>query len=267
MKNYVANRQLFDQHHREAPVDLVLFVCEKLIAAGGDKNHEHVEEVLRGWLVKHSDSPHFDDATKADVLLLLARNYVKARRYDVARSEFTTIMNRYADTPQAVEAEFGIGETFMAQRVYDQAEAVFEKLATSREMDIAVRAEFLRGVLALRRGDHDDARDIFRDVLDRVPDIELANQTLFSLSEVYGAEQRYLDQLKLLRTVGRLGQHSKRYHAPGMPLSIVVHDSDLGISRGYHRIPVTVITQPGGDRETVFLVGAGAGRGLFRTDI
>ncbi|MHC4400809.1 MAG: tetratricopeptide repeat protein [Planctomycetota bacterium] len=264
---YVANRPLFSRHYRETPVDLVLFVCEKLIAAGGDRNHEHVEEVLRGWLVKHGDSPHFDDATKAEVLLFLARNYYKAQRYDVARSEFTTIMNRYADTPQAVEAEFGVGETFMAQRVYDQAEAVFEKLAASREMEIAVRAEFLRGVLALRRGDHDDARDIFRAVLDRVPEVALANRALFSLSEVYGAEQRYLDQLRLLRTVGRLGQHSKRYHAPGVPLSIVVHDSDLGISRGHHRIPVTVTTQPGGDRETIYLVGAGAGRGLFRTDM
>ena len=59
---------------------------------------------------------------------------------------------------------------------YDQAEAVFEKLATSREADVVVRAEFLRGVLAHRRGDQDEARAIFRNVLDRVPNIELANQ-------------------------------------------------------------------------------------------
>ena len=35
---------------------------EFLIAAGGDANHEHVEQVLRGWLVKHSESEQFDDA-------------------------------------------------------------------------------------------------------------------------------------------------------------------------------------------------------------
>ena len=266
-ETYLANRRLFDEHRSDAPIDLVVFVCEKLIAAGGDENHERVEETLRAWLIKHSESTQFDTATKAKVQLLLARNYYRAQRYDVARSEYTTVMNRYPDSAQAVEAEFGIGETFMAQKVFDQAEQVFEKLANRPEMDIVVRAEFLRGVLALRRGDHEDARDIFRGVLDRVPDISLANQALFSLSEVYGAEQRYLDQLRLLRTVGRLGHHSKRYHAPGMPLSIVVHDSDLGISRGHHRIPVVVTTEPGGDKETVYLTSAGAGRGLFRVDL
>jgi len=266
-ETYAANQRLFDEHRSDAPIDLVIFVCEKLIAAGGDENHNRVEETLRAWLIKHSESTQFDTPTKAKVQLLLARNYFKSQRYDVARSEYTTVMNRYPDSAQAVEAEFGIGETFMAQKVYDQAELVFEKLANRPEMDIVVRAEFLRGVLALRRGDHDDARDIFRDVLDRVPGITLANQALFSLSEVYGAEQRYLDQLRLLRTVGRLGHHSKRYHAPGMPLSIVVHDSDLGISRGHHRIPVVVTTEPGGDRELVYLTSAGAGKGLFRVDL
>ena len=85
----------------------------------------------------------------------MAKNFFIARRFDIARSEYTTVMNRYADTAQAIEAEFGIGETFMAQKVYDQAEVVFEKLANSREAEVVVRAEFLRGVLAYRRGDGD----------------------------------------------------------------------------------------------------------------
>ena len=107
----------------------------------------------------------------------------------------------------------------MAQKVYDQAEIVFEKLASSRDPEIIVRAEFLRGVLAHRRGDNDQARGIFRNVIERVPNIDLANQALFNLSEVYGDEERYMDQLNLLMTVGRLGRVSKRQHAPGMPLS------------------------------------------------
>ena len=48
-----------------------------------------------------------------------------------------------------------------------------------------VRAEFLRGVLSFRRGDRDEARGIFRSVLERVPDVELANQTLYNLSLIH----------------------------------------------------------------------------------
>lgn len=264
---YLANKKLFDDNRNQLPPDLITFVCERLMAAGGDANHDKVEEILRGWLVAFSESTQIEETVKARMQLALARNFFKAQRYDIARSEFTTVVNRYAKTPQAIEGEFGIGETFLAQKVYDQAEAVFEKLARSAEIDIVVRAEFLRGVLAFRRGDRDEARDIFRAVLERVPNVELANQALFNLAEVYGAEERYIDQLNLLRTVGRLGRASKRRHVPGMPLSIVVHDSDLGISRGHNRIPVRVTTEPGGDSEMVYLTGSGAGKGLFRVDV
>jgi TolA-binding protein len=264
---YLANQKLFDENRNELPPDLIRFVCERRMAGGTDADHEYVEEVLRGWLVKHSENMQQEESAKAQIQLLLAKNFFKAQRYDVARAEYNTVVNRYANTSQAVEAEFGIGETFLAQKVYDQAEQVFEKLARSQELDIVVRAEFLRGVLAFRRGDRDEARDIFRGVLERVPNVELANQALFNLAEVYGAEERYIDQLNLLRTVGRLGRASKRRHVPNLPLSIVVHDSDLGISRGHNRIPVQVITVPGGDVETIYLVGSGAGKGLFRADL
>ena len=267
LATYDANKALFDANRNELPVDLISFVCSQRIAAGGDKNHEYVEDVLRGWMVKNSESAQVDSDSKAKMQLLLAKNYFKARRFDVARSEFTTTINRYPDTIQATEARFGIGESFMSQKVYDQAELVFEELARNPEMEIVVRAEFLRGVLAFRRGDRDDARDIFRSVLERVPDVSLANQALFSLSEVYGSEERYIDQLNLLRTVGRLGRKSTRLHRPGLPLSIVVHDSDLGISRGHNKIPVIVTTKPSGDSERVMLTSTGAGRGLFRTDV
>jgi TolA-binding protein len=266
-ETYLANQKLFDEHRAEVPVDLLVFVCENHIAAGGDDNHTRVEDTLRAWLIKNADVKEVDDVEKARVQLLLGRNYFKSKRYDLARAEFTTLLNKYPKTAQAVDADFGIGETFMEQKVYDQAEQAFERLAGSRDRDVVIRAEFLRGVLASRRGDRDEARAIFRSVLERVPNIELANQALYNLSEVYGAEQRYVDQLELLRTVGRLGRASKRYHTPGEALSIVVQDSDLGVSRGHSRIPVQVTTEPGGDVETIYLISGGAGKGLFRADL
>ncbi|MDA0832651.1 MAG: tetratricopeptide repeat protein [Planctomycetota bacterium] len=266
-QTYLNNLALFDAHRYEVPVDLMLFVCQRHIVAGGDDNHNRVEDILRGWLVKYGEAKEFDTSITAEVQLLLAKNFFQAKRFDVARSEYSTVMNRYPETPQAVEAEFGIGESFMAQKVYDQAESVFEKLSNSRDTDIVVRAEFLRGVLAHRRGDPDEARNIFRAVLDKVPSIELANQALYQLAEVYREEERYMDQLNLLNTVGRLGRASKRTHRPGTSLSVVVQDSDLGISRGQNKVPVIVTTEPGGDREIVYLTSGGAGRGLFRADL
>ncbi|MCE9528057.1 MAG: hypothetical protein K8R36_18610, partial [Planctomycetales bacterium] len=128
-ESYLNNKALFDANRNQLPPDFLTFVCEKLMAASGDANHDAVEEILRGWLVQFSESMQVDDGTKAKMQLGLAKNFFKARRYDIARSEYTTVVNRYPMSPQAIEAEFGIGETFMAQKVYDQAELVFEKLA------------------------------------------------------------------------------------------------------------------------------------------
>ena len=91
------------------------------------------------------------------------------------------------------------------------------------------------GVMAIRQGDFDVAREMFQSVLERMPENALANETLYHLAEVFGIEQRFLDQLNMLRTIGRLGQQSKRWHTPGNSLFIVVHDSDLGISRAIRR--------------------------------
>ena len=46
LETYTANKALFDKHRGELPVDLILFVCESLVAAGGDENLERAEDIL-----------------------------------------------------------------------------------------------------------------------------------------------------------------------------------------------------------------------------
>lgn len=267
LEAYSSNLQLFDEYMLELPVELVAFAADSHIVAGGEENHNRAEEILRKWMIKHSENDKFTASEKATMQLLLGKNYHRGKRFEVARSEYTTAVNRYPDTEEAVEAQFGIGETLMAQKIFDQAEEKFQELANSGLAKIRVRGMFLLGVLESRKGNSDEARVIFRDVLSSMPDVSLANETLYNLAEVYGGEQRFLEQLELLRTVGRLGQSSKRWHEPGRALSIVVQDSDLGISRGHTRIPVEVTTQPGGDKELTHIISGGAGKGLFIGEI
>ena len=270
---YQENADLFKEHRNNLPPDLIQFVCKHLMAAGGEENLLAIEDHLRSWIIKYTNNENPESKeqsidAKAGMQLLLAQSFYKGQRYDVARAEYATVTNLYAGTPQAIDARFGIGETYMSQKVFDQAAMIFKNLEENADLRVSVRAEFLNGVLAFRQDQHDEARIKFQHILERVPDIELANQTLYSLSEIYGLEQRYLQQLNLLRTVGRLGQHSKRLHTPGNALSIVVHDRDLGVSRGQASIPVIVSTKPGGDKELVYLrSSAGAGKGLFRGEI
>ncbi|MFN0128673.1 MAG: tetratricopeptide repeat protein [Verrucomicrobiales bacterium] len=264
---YEKNRELFDAHRAELPVELILFAAEYHISQATAQDHERAEDILRGWLIKFGEAENVDTREKARVQLLLARNYQRAGQYDIARAEFTTVLNVHKDQAEAVNARFGIGETFMAQKVYDQAAEIFNDLAESPVQEISIRARFLLGVVALRQDQHDEARRIFLAVLENAPDADLANETLFNLAEVYGIEQRFLTQLQTLRTVGRLGQELKLWHTPGTAISVVVQDSDLGISHGDTRIPVVVRTEPGNDREESFLTSGGAGKGIFLAEV
>lgn len=264
---YMSQRALFDAHRHELPVELILFAAESHVAMADAAQHERAEDILRGWLLKFGEAATTDIRDKARVQLLLARNYQKAAQYDIARAEFTTVLNLYKDQPEAIQARFGIGETFMAQKVYEQAAEIFTDLSEHPSPSISIRAKFMLGVVALRQDQHQEARRIFLTVLENTPDADLANETLFNLAEVYGIEQRFLAQLETLRTVGRLGQESNLWHTPGTALSVIVQDPDLGISHGDTRIPVLVRTEPGNDRESSFLTSGGAGRGIFLTEI
>ena len=102
-------------------------------------------------------------------------------------------------------------------------------LRDSKSPEVNLRSEFMMGVMAIRQGDFDVAREMFQSVLERIPENALANETLYHLAEVFGIEQRFLDQLNMLRTIGRLGQQSKRWHTPGNSLFIVVHLSLIHI--------------------------------------
>ncbi|CAN5290923.1 hypothetical protein BH23VER1_BH23VER1_05340 [soil metagenome] len=264
---YRANRALFDAHRGEIPTDIVLFAARIPIDEATDESYARAEDILRSWLIAADGDALVPPADRARVQLLLGGAYQRALRFDVARSEFTSVINQFPDTPEATEARFGTAESFMEQKVYDEAETLLAELAASPLPAVSVRAGFLGGVLAVRQGDLDAARSRFRTVLQSLPDTGLADRTLFELAEVYGLEQRYLEQLQLLRTVGRLGRESERYHTPGKALSIVIQDVDLGISRGNSRIPVLLSTDPGGDEETVYLTAGGAGKGLFLGEI
>ncbi len=264
---YEKNRALFDAHRAELPVELILFAAESHISRATPQDHERAEDILRGWLIKFGEAENVDTRDKARVQLLLARNYQRAGQHDIARAEFTTVLNVHKDLAEAMDARFGIGETYMAQKVYDQAAEIFTDLAESPVPAISIRANFLLGVVALRQDQHDEARRIFLTVLENAPDADLANETLFNLAEVYGIEQRFLTQLETLRTVGRLGQELKLWHTPGTAISVVVQDSDLGISHGDTRIPVVVRTEPGKDQEQSFLTSGGAGKGIFLAEV
>jgi TolA-binding protein len=265
-KAFEANEALFAKHEDKLPADYLRWVSDRLLQREDETSRDVAEKVLRRWIIANENSKAVPDDEKAKTQLQLANLYFKTLRYDLARSECTSLMDRFPNTSEAVDAQFRIGECYLNQKMYVDAAKVFEKMAKSKDKLSASRGEFLLGVLAQQRGDADDAKARFRNVMDLAPTSDVADAILYRLSELYGQENRFRDELLLLRSIGLIGSSAKQWHTPGMPLNVVIQDADLGVSRGQSYVPV-VVTTSSGDRETVRLESGSAGKGFFRAEL
>ena len=265
-KAFQANEPLFAKHEDKLPADYIRWTSDRLLQRDDEASRDLAEKILRRWVIANETSTVVPIEEKAKTQLALADYYFKTLRYDLSRSECTSLINRFPTTAEAVDAQFRIGECFLQQKMYVDAAKVFEKMAKSKDKIAASRGEFLLGVLAQQRGDVDDAKARFRNVMDLAPSSDVADGILYRLSELYGQENRFRDELMLLRSIGLIGSSAKQWHPPGLPLNIVIQDADLGVSRGQSHVPVVVITSSG-DREVVRLESGSAGKGFFRAEL
>ena len=265
-KAFQANEALFAKHEDKLPADYLRWTSDRLLQRDDEASRDLAEKILRRWVIANENSTVVPIEEKAKTQLALADYYFKTLRYDLSRSECTSLLNRFPTTTEAVDAQFRIGECYLQQKMYVDAAKVFEKMAKSKDKLAASRGEFLLGVLAQQRGDVDDAKARFRNVMDLAPSSDVADGILYRLSELYGQENRFRDELMLLRSIGLIGSSAKQWHPPGLPLNIVIQDADLGVSRGQSYVPVVVITSSG-DREVVRLESGSAGKGFFRAEL
>lgn len=265
-KTFEANENLLAKHEDKLPADYLRWLSDRLLQREDDASKTAAEKILRRWIIANENSKSVPEDEKAKTQLQLADLYFKTLRYDLARAESASLMERFANTPEAVDAQFRIGECFLNQKMYIEAAKVFEKMAKSRDKMTASRGEFLLGVLAQQRGDTEDAKLRFRNVMDLAPRSDVADAILFRLSELYGQENRFRDELLLLRSIGLIGSSTKQWHTPGLPLNVVIQDADLGVSRGQSHVPVIVSTSAG-DKESVRLESGSAGKGFFQAEL
>jgi hypothetical protein len=54
--SYYQNQELFNKHRHDLPIELLLFGAEIHIAQGTPEDHDRAEDILRGWMLKFSES-------------------------------------------------------------------------------------------------------------------------------------------------------------------------------------------------------------------
>lgn len=261
---YLKNKAIFEKYQSQLSPDFIHFVAKRKMLAG---NFEESINICRLFILKNMKNRHVDASAKARIQILLGDNYFNQQKYDTARSEYKSVISYFPNTMEVYDARFKVGECFMEQRMFAEAEKVFEKLQKTRDhRDIRIRARFMIGVVANRKGEKEEAKKAFQEVLALSPTTDQANEALFHLSETFKNESRYSEELHMLRMIGMMGREDMQYVQPGQPLNVILRDAELQISQGKKAIPV-IVTTTTGDRERILLTQSSAGAGFFQGSI
>ncbi len=261
---YLKNKAIFEKYQSQLSPDFIHFVAERKMLAS---NFEESINICRLFILKNMKNTHVDASAKAKIQILLGDNYFSQQKFDTARSEYKSVISYFPNTMDVYDARFKVGECFMEQRMFAEAEKVFEELQKTRDhRDIRIRARFMIGVVANRKGEKEEAKKAFQEVLALSPTTEQANEALFHLSETFKNDGRFSEELHMLRMIGMMGREDMQYIQPGQPLNVILRDAELQISQGKKAIPV-IVTTTTGDRERILLTQSSAGAGFFQGSV
>lgn len=130
---------------------------------------------------------------------------IRAERYKEAGSYFKRILR---DRPDDQDAMLGLAETFLGLHQLDQAGQRFERIDDQATRAIRAKALQGQGIIRLRRGDHDEARQLLTEAIELDPRLW---RSWNALGRVHDADQdfaaaryAYRQAIKLSPKVGYL---------------------------------------------------------------
>jgi TolA-binding protein len=260
---YRENEAIFATYHHLATPAFIKVIVDHLLT---DKKIRDAINMCRRFMITHVNSTNLQDSDKAKIQLLLGDAYFTDERFEIARDEYTTVITMWGNTREAIDAQFKVGETLMAQKIYVKAEEIFTNLTSYRDEDTSAKAHLMLGILYHTMGELERAEEKFKEVLAMAPKNDTADMIMYRLGMVYQVSKKYREALDTLRMIGSTSGESKRVVAPGSDLRIRLSDRNLQIVKGSTSVPIVVKTASG-DEETIQLSRSFAGPGLFVASI
>lgn len=98
-KAYTVNEAIFPKNLDNIPVDYIRYVAGRLMLLEDEVSREKAESYLRRWIIANDAVTAISADEKALTQQQLGSLYFKSQRYDLARSEFTALRNKYPAPP------------------------------------------------------------------------------------------------------------------------------------------------------------------------
>lgn len=129
---------------------------------------------VRGGSAGRKSTPrpiqHTEKASEELALYVQGKQAFDREDFDGARAAFVNLLKKYPKSDQADNAQFWIGETYYRQSWYEKAILEYQKVIELYPQGNKVPAALLKqGMAFTALGDKDNARLIFKELMDRYP--------------------------------------------------------------------------------------------------
>lgn len=205
------------------------------------------------------DESRISPELAASLVLVRAECYRDQQNFEVAKLEYQTIRNSpvYSKTKSGRKAMFRFVDLMIEMGNSTSIEPTLEYWLSQPDIEIQAQAHYFLARIAFDRKDYDECRKQLKEV--------------FAINFTH-TEGRFLEGRWKLATGNEvddtevmIGNLSDRTMIrPGQQLAITVQDRNLSVAGGGASIPVVITTEPGGDRERIYLYPTPRDPTLFR---
>jgi TolA-binding protein len=173
---YDEARTVYDSLLATFPTSSLAVAARTRIGACLHLKGQH-EDAL-AWFASLTDSP--DAENVAERLYLRGECAYKLGRFADAERHYRDYVGAYPDGAREREVRYSLGWTFVEQKKYSEAIAVFDELGAGSD-GVAEAARYRKGMTLRLAGNVGEARMVFEDMLARAPLGEYADNAHFEL--------------------------------------------------------------------------------------
>lgn len=127
---------------------------------------------------------NLSDDMYSESIYLLATSYYRVGEYNDAEKSYLEVLQKFPDAKYARDAKYGLAWTYFQQKKYDEAFAEFDTLSIESD-SLGIKALFWKGECKRYLGKNNEAKEIYKEFLQKYPNDPLVQEVQYQLGVVY----------------------------------------------------------------------------------
>lgn len=205
----ICNDYLSDEYKRNAPENMIVLAREfseqdkvkdesetlqiavQVDSSGQDESQPSIQISSSNKLIEAYNNfiMHYpEDEITAEVLRNVGTIYYNDKSFDLSLRYFSTLAQRFSDSPFASQAQFSVLESYFGKKDFNNAEIIAKRIQNDERLSPELRSKiktrlaesiYLNAEALVGENKHLEAAQRFKELYAEVPDAEFADKSIF----------------------------------------------------------------------------------------